>query len=603
MRWLVLSFGLCVVMLHQFLEGIIRRSLFASWELIEVAYGILVSVSAWLIITWLRRSVGQANSAEQALNQTLVELNQANERLEFLLQVNHRLSQAEDDTALVDIIVDLFMSVAPAEVCSLIRFDAQQRTLPVVYRRQGDLLVVDNQMDHLSVDEVLQRCEICKQREPGGASACAVIELPPEDAAAYQKIHCLQLARGSELYGMLSLYLQDPAYPNDQEQQLLEMIANEITMALESHTLRSRELTMLNRLQQARRLSNLHEELATALTGTVEALEVAGGALFLTDNGTHDLQLQAEAGQPLEDNLDLVEGLASGASHAETPLVINDIGRDNGAKGLSLLIAPLRAEERALGSLVLWDTKHDVFTSRRTQLVATVAGQAALLIENHQLYLHGEHRAVLAERARLAREIHDGLAQTLGYLKLRISQINTRFKQGQDQQAMSSLDEVQQMLSEAYIDTREAIDGLSLTAQTSNLQAWIHEIVNEFEVLSGIPVTVGPVPDVSLTPEVHVQLQRIVQETFSNIRKHADATRAWLNWQQDDCSLTLQIRDNGCGFDLDDILLTGRHGLRIMRERAELLDADFQLAGQEDGGTQVTIRLPLNGHIGEVHNV
>ena len=81
-------------------------------------------------------------------------------------------------------------------------------------------------------------------------------------------------------------YNNDAIYPNEQEQLLLDMMANEMAMALESHTLRSREMTMLSRLQKARRMSNLYDELAAALSDTVKALEVAGGVLFLAEKST-----------------------------------------------------------------------------------------------------------------------------------------------------------------------------------------------------------------------------------------------------------------------------------------------------------------------------
>lgn len=374
-------------------------------------------------------------------------------------------------------------------------------------------------------------------------------------------------------------------------------------MALESHSLRSREMAMLKRLQHARRMSNLYDELGAALSDVVKALEVAGGLLFLADKTTSTLQLQAEAGDSLGSALDLVKGLAGGARYAETPVVIGDLEQE-GADGVrSLLIAPLRVGEEALGSLVLWATQADAFSGHRTQLVATVAGQAALLMENHRLYLRGEQRIALTERAWLAREIHDGLAQTLGYLKLRTAQINNWLEHGQEEQVRIGLNEVERLLGAAYVNTREAIDGLRLTTEERDLQAWVQEVVAEFEALSGITVVVTPSPDVLLPPEVQVQLQRIIQETFSNIRKHADATHAWLEWEQDDYWLTLHIRDNGCGFDLDDIPPVARHGLRIMRERADLLDADFQVVSQEDEGTEIVVRLLLKELVGEAIDV
>jgi nitrate/nitrite-specific signal transduction histidine kinase len=551
LRWVVLSLGLLIVLLHQLLEGFVRRTGLPDWELIELVYGVLISISGWLILTWLRRSAGQTERVEHALTETLSELNQANQHQEILLQVSRRLAEAEDETSLVGIIIDIFLNETPAVACSLIRFDAQQRTLPLVYRRQGSPLLVDNQMAHFSAAEVSQKCQACSERWPQRIGACDLFTQPIAEPPA-EKLHCLHLARGSQVYGTVGLCLHDTAYPDDQEQLLLEMMSNEMTMALESHALRSREMTMLNRLQKARRLSNLHDELAAALTDTVKALEVTGGLLLLIDETTFELQVLAEAGQQLGDSLELVKGLAGGANQAETPFVIGDLEQGTGSEGISLLIAPLRVGEKALGSLILWDAQLDAFTQRRTQLVATVAGQAALLIENHRLYLRGEHQAALSERARLSREIHDGLAQTLGYLKLRTAQISSWHEHGEEQLVETGLSEVQQLLGEAYVDTREAIDGLRLSTQMSDLRVWVHEIVAEFESLSNIPVNVAPVPDVIIAPEVHIQLQRIVQETFSNIRKHADATRVWLEWLRGDYWLTLHIRDNGCGFDLDD---------------------------------------------------
>jgi len=599
LRWLALAFGLIVVMLHQFLEGIVRSYALPRWEQIEIVYGILISLVTWSVLTWLRRSVWQTETAKHALDQTLAELNQANQHLEFILQVNRRLTEAEDDTSLVEIIVNLFMDVAPTAACSLIRFDSRGRSLPAVYRGENNPIVVDKQMAHLSKDEVRQQCEECAQKWSDGKNSCALFA-PSVDGSAVQKMHCLQLVRGSRVYGTVSLYLNDPSYPNDQDRLLLEMMVNEITLAMESHALRAREMAMLNRLQEARRMSNLNDGLAGTLTGTVEAMRVAGGALFLVNESTSELHLQTEAGRLLGDSLYLIKGLAEGAGQAETPFVISDLAQDNGSEALSLLIAPLRVGERNLGSLILWTIQPDTFTQRQAQLVTTVAGQTALLIENHRLYLRSEHRIVLEERARLAREIHDGLAQTLGYLKLRAAQLDNWLEYGDDRQVKIGLDQLQQLLGEAYANTREAIDGLRLTSPESDLQAWINEIASEFEALSGVPVSVSSAPEVSLLPEVQVQLQRIVQEAFSNIRKHADATRAWLEWRQDDYWLTLLIKDNGCGFDLNDIPLMQRHGLRIMLERADLLDADFQVASQEDEGTQIIVRLPLNVTVTEV---
>jgi two-component system nitrate/nitrite sensor histidine kinase NarX len=599
LRWLVLIFGLFMALLHQVMQGPFELSGPPRWEAVELVYTISIAIIGWLVLTWLRHSVRQTESAEIALGQTLNELSQANQRLEYLLHVNHRLSEAQDEQALADTIIDLFMNKAPAPACSLTCFDEQRRTLPIAYREEGAATVFDSQTPHYSIDEVRLRCEICAQRHPDGVQACPLYTPPSLAEKNIQKIHCLELVRGGQTFGTISLYLEDPTYPNEQESLLLQMMASEMTLALESQSMRTREMIILKRMQQSRRLSSLHDELMGALSATVEALEASGGLLLLTEENSPDLKLQVETGQSLGEALDLVKVLARGAYHAEHALIINDLAQQGSAAVRSLLIAPVRASDQTLGSMVLWTTTPDAFNPHRGQLLATVAGQAALLIENQRLYLRGEYEAAIAERARLAREIHDGLAQTLGYLKLRTAQINNWLNHGEEQQAKTALEELQRLLGEAYVDTREAIDGLRLADKLGDLPAWMQEIASEFEALSGIPTTITNLPEVTLTTEVHVQLQRIVQEALSNIRKHADATRVWVNCEHDNYWLTLKIRDNGAGFDLNDIPSMERHGLRIMRERAELLDADFQVTSQRDTGTEIIVRLPLANHLSE----
>jgi hypothetical protein len=196
LRWLVLAFGIFMALLHQFLQGSFRTGELPRWEVIELVYAVAISVVAWAVLTWLRRSVGQTETAERALNQTLIELSQANQRLEFLLQVNRRLSEAEDRQTLSDIILDLFMGVAPAAACSLICFDAQQRTLPVAYRSKGSVTAFDNQVPHFSATEARQQCQACNQRGSKSAHACTLF-IPPLPDSTVKKTHCLELARAT----------------------------------------------------------------------------------------------------------------------------------------------------------------------------------------------------------------------------------------------------------------------------------------------------------------------------------------------------------------------------------------------------------------------
>ena len=109
-----------------------------------------------------------------------------------------------------------------------------------------------------------------------------------------------------------------------------------------------------------------------------------------------------------------------------------------------------------------------------------------------------------------------------------------------------------------------------------------------------MPVRLNEIPaDVNLPPEVQVQLIRIIQEALSNVRKHAYATQAWVTCRQEGGDFVIEIRDDGCGFSPDEIPGVYKYGLQGMRERSELINADFQVISKPDEGTTVSIRVPL----------
>jgi signal transduction histidine kinase len=101
------------------------------------------------------------------------------------------------------------------------------------------------------------------------------------------------------------------------------------------------------------------------------------------------------------------------------------------------------------------------------------------------------------------------------------------------------------------------------------------------------------VAEVELPPEVHAQLIRIVQEALSNVRKHAHASQVWVSCQLNGADMILEIEDDGEGFCLEDVPGPSQHGLRGMRERAELIGGDFQIIGGPQKGITVRVRLPL----------
>ena len=146
------------------------------------------------------------------------------------------------------------------------------------------------------------------------------------------------------------------------------------------------------------------------------------------------------------------------------------------------------------------------------------------------------------------------------------------------------------------MDVREAIDGLRLqSGQNGSFSVVLQEYMADFETRTGINTTLEiTVADFALVPDTALQLQRIIQEALTNIRKHAQAQNVHVDLRlQRDGWLNLTIADDGRGFDPD--LPRGRKhlGLSTMRERAESLGGDISIVTGSGQGTRVTVTLPM----------
>ena len=203
-----------------------------------------------------------------------------------------------------------------------------------------------------------------------------------------------------------------------------------------------------------------------------------------------------------------------------------------------------------------------------------------------------EYRAVLGERARLAREIHDGLAQTLAFLKIEINRAGNLLSKGETDGAARLLTESTRAVSDAYLEARQAIENLRRVPD-GRLETWLHQVAEDFESLTGQRVELGISLDSAFPPNVQVQLIRVVQEALTNVRRHAQAGRVWLSACESDGELVIEVRDNGRGFAPADSIAAARFGLRGMRERAESVGADIQIVSRPNEGTTVRLRVPV----------
>lgn len=200
-------------------------------------------------------------------------------------------------------------------------------------------------------------------------------------------------------------------------------------------------------------------------------------------------------------------------------------------------------------------------------------------------------RAALEERHRLAREIHDGLAQQLWFTKLKFERLSGSL----DEESRPLASEVGQSLDAAIVEARSA-----MVTMRSSLEAdlplvdMLGRAVDDFEQRSGLPVRFTPGAGLpgALPPRQQVELLRVVQEALTNVTKHADATMVRLRAEATGRELIVAVTDNGIGFD-PGRLSEGGMGLRGMEERARLMGGTLRVVSEPHGGTTVEVSVPI----------
>ena len=207
--------------------------------------------------------------------------------------------------------------------------------------------------------------------------------------------------------------------------------------------------------------------------------------------------------------------------------------------------------------------------------------------------------ATLRERDRLARELHDGLGQLLGYVKLQAEALRGMLQRGQQSNADTCLAQLAAVAQDAHADVREYImSARTGLAPDAGFFAALETYIQRFSEHSGVRTSLDIQPgllDEAFEPMVAAQLLRIVQEALTNVRKHARAGKAAVGLRLRDGCAEVSIEDDGAGFDSGALDSSGgrRFGLRFMKERAEEVGGSFLVSSSPGGGSRITICVPL----------
>lgn len=207
--------------------------------------------------------------------------------------------------------------------------------------------------------------------------------------------------------------------------------------------------------------------------------------------------------------------------------------------------------------------------------------------------------AIMEERERLARELHDSLGQILGYANTQTQAAREMLSKDQITVADTYLKRLVEVVQDAHADVREYI--LSLQAnplKEEGLLPALETYLQQFSRHNGINtelIASDELAAIEFGSNVEIQLMRIIQEAVTNIRKHADAQHVRITFEIDNGQAQVTIEDDGCGFDLDQTSSNGgRHfGLRIMQDRAKEIGGNIRVQSNPEQGTTVQVQAPL----------
>lgn len=258
----------------------------------------------------------------------------------------------------------------------------------------------------------------------------------------------------------------------------------------------------------------------------------------------------------------------------------------------SLVSVPVRLQQRLIGEIDLFFRRSVTLRSDEVELLDALSSHLASSLESLRAAALDREAAVGEERALLARELHDSIAQSLAFLKIQVQLLRTAAQKARPEQVNAALDELDLGLRESIQDVRELLVHFRTRTNTDDIESALQETLQKFRHQTGLPAHMQLHGEgLPLPPDVQVQVLHVVQEALSNVRKHAGATKVDLNVYKGD-GWRFEVRDNGAGFDTTLARDETHVGLKIMRERAERIGAGIKLKSLPGQGSAVTLTLP-----------
>ncbi len=351
----------------------------------------------------------------------------------------------------------------------------------------------------------------------------------------------------------------------------------------------NRSLDLLYRSNNRLSKSEFNPQLFRSLLEDIqETIGVGPGTICLN---TSSVEMPAERissnGELVRQDLCSLEACQRCMGSGQTQLLLKGIP----GQSAPVLSIPISDRGEQYGALLLQLPEEPQLERWQTTLLETLADNIGQAISTHRRLVEGRRLVLYEERAVIARELHDSLAQSLSYLKIQVSRLQMTLKQPDgSERAQPILTELRDGLSNAYRQLRELLTTFRLKMDERGLEQAIRSILEDFRQRCDIKVdfqyrltTAFP-----MSPNEEIHVLQIIREALSNVMRHSGANHARILLENDGRRIRVVIDDDGIG-------LSGRqqrpnhYGMAIISERSERLGGQLEITSGAEGGTRIEL--------------
>ena len=264
-----------------------------------------------------------------------------------------------------------------------------------------------------------------------------------------------------------------------------------------------------------------------------------------------------------------------------------------GSSCKEVIAVPLRHKGKVMGVYNLFMPDDRPIPEEISLLFLSISEHLGMALENARLTRENLRISIMDERQMLANEIHDSLAQTLAYMKMRLALLNEAIHDGDKPNTQKYLAQVDDAMETAYSGLRDLLNQFRQKMDPRGLLPALEDVIQNFHNRTGVEVIfANRVNDIDLTPDQEVQVFYIVQEALANIAKHSHARNVRIGVELVEGKYAVTVQDDGIGLNGHDAGPGMHLGLNIMRERAQRLGGEIIFESHIGKGMRVYLEFP-----------